>query len=204
MPNYTDRLGLVKPLSGEIQDDGRAQYNANFDQLDRMPGTFICTSSTRPGSPFLGQHIYETDSNKTLAWNGTEWLDVTEPKSALRVLLASTVNGEVSVGTGGYAPRFIELGKDLWRFTGRALWNGTLDPAPSTLRWLYIPPAATPEHFVMANGATVQGHSVPFSLRPDDGTTRARAVELWADTPKSRVSNYIYFDTVYSTKSSTP
>jgi len=33
----------------------------------------VCTSSTRPASPYTGQGIYETDTNKTLFWNGTAW-----------------------------------------------------------------------------------------------------------------------------------
>jgi len=38
-----------------------------------LSGTTICTSSTRPGSPFDGQSIYETDTDKTLVWNGSAW-----------------------------------------------------------------------------------------------------------------------------------
>jgi hypothetical protein len=33
----------------------------------------VCTSSTRPGSPVDGQHIYETNTDKTLSWDGTAW-----------------------------------------------------------------------------------------------------------------------------------
>ena len=33
----------------------------------------VCTSSTRPASPYEGQMIYETDTDKTLVWNGTAW-----------------------------------------------------------------------------------------------------------------------------------
>lgn len=32
-----------------------------------------CTSSTRPSSPAQGWHIYETDTNKTLRYNGSSW-----------------------------------------------------------------------------------------------------------------------------------
>ena len=34
----------------------------------------VCTSSTRPASPYDGQVIYETDTDKTLVWNGTGWV----------------------------------------------------------------------------------------------------------------------------------
>lgn len=34
----------------------------------------VCTSSTRPASPFEGQMIYETDTDRVLAWNGSAWV----------------------------------------------------------------------------------------------------------------------------------
>lgn len=34
----------------------------------------VCTSSTRPASPFEGQVIYETDTDKVLVYDGTSWL----------------------------------------------------------------------------------------------------------------------------------
>ena len=33
----------------------------------------VCTSSNRPASPFEGQMIYETDTDKVLVYNGTAW-----------------------------------------------------------------------------------------------------------------------------------
>lgn len=34
----------------------------------------VCTSSTRPASPYQGQVIYQTDTNTTLVWNGSAWV----------------------------------------------------------------------------------------------------------------------------------
>jgi hypothetical protein len=34
----------------------------------------VCTSSTRPASPFDGQVIYETDTDRAMVWNGTGWV----------------------------------------------------------------------------------------------------------------------------------
>lgn len=36
-------------------------------------GTIICTSSTRPASPFEGQTIYETDTDSTYTYSGSAW-----------------------------------------------------------------------------------------------------------------------------------
>jgi len=37
-----------------------------------QPG--VCTSSTRPSSPFEGQAIFETDTDRMYIWNGTAWV----------------------------------------------------------------------------------------------------------------------------------
>ena len=34
----------------------------------------VCTSSTRPATPYEGQMIYETDTDKVLIYNGTAWV----------------------------------------------------------------------------------------------------------------------------------
>jgi hypothetical protein len=38
-----------------------------------LGGTVPCLSTTRPANPFNGLHIFETDTGKQLAWNGTKW-----------------------------------------------------------------------------------------------------------------------------------
>jgi hypothetical protein len=37
-----------------------------------QPG--VCTSTTRPASPFQGQSIYETDTDRVLVWNNFAWV----------------------------------------------------------------------------------------------------------------------------------
>ena len=37
-------------------------------------GTIICTSGTRPASPFAGQEVYETDTGRSRYWNGSAWV----------------------------------------------------------------------------------------------------------------------------------
>ena len=36
-------------------------------------GHLICTSASRPAAPDTGSMIYETDTSRTLVWNGTAW-----------------------------------------------------------------------------------------------------------------------------------
>ena len=45
-----------------------------------QPG--VCTSTTRPAAPYEGQAVYETDTNKTLIYNGTAWVIFNDPNAA--------------------------------------------------------------------------------------------------------------------------
>ena len=36
----------------------------------------VCTSSTRPTAPYIGQHIYETDTLLEYVWNGSIWVRI--------------------------------------------------------------------------------------------------------------------------------
>ena len=46
----------------------------------------VCTSSTRPATPYEGQMIYETDTDKVLVWNGSAWKQVPTAATAGAVL----------------------------------------------------------------------------------------------------------------------
>jgi len=52
----------------------------------------VCTSSTRPASPYEGQYIYETDTDKTLFWNGSLWKEI-----VLTTMGAAWQNGMTTV-----------------------------------------------------------------------------------------------------------
>lgn len=41
----------------------------------------VCTSTTRPGSPYVGQIIYETDTTLAKVWNGSAWVDTPPGKA---------------------------------------------------------------------------------------------------------------------------
>ena len=49
----------------------------------------VCTSSTRPASPFEGQTIYETDTDLVKSWDGSSWITIgptTEVGKVLQVV----------------------------------------------------------------------------------------------------------------------
>ena len=62
-----------------------------------QPG--VCTSTTRPASPFEGQAIFETDTDRMLIWNGTVWVMPNKPSTnpdGLELIKAQTVGTGVS------------------------------------------------------------------------------------------------------------
>lgn len=74
MATTTTRLGLTKPASTDLVDIG--VLNTNFDKTDAAAGAFVCTSTTRPATPYGGQIIYETDTSRSLIWSSgsSAWL----------------------------------------------------------------------------------------------------------------------------------
>ena len=54
--------------------DGRAGWSGQFGRAAALGGTIICTSTTRPSSPFEGMRIYETDTNREYVHSGTAWV----------------------------------------------------------------------------------------------------------------------------------
>lgn len=52
--------------------------------------TGVCTSTTRPTTPYNGQMIYETDTNLAKIWNGTAWFS-----------FSATVPEQITVYTSG-------------------------------------------------------------------------------------------------------
>ena len=58
----------------------------------------VCTSTSRPSSPFAGQLIFETDTNRLAVWNGTSWVflaDADTP-SGLQLVKTQTIGSAVS------------------------------------------------------------------------------------------------------------
>lgn len=89
MATLTTRLSLSKPDTTDNVDI--AVLNANSDKLDAAVGSFMCTSTTRPSTPFNGQQIFETDTTNQYIWSSAtgSWFRLGGTPSATVVTLAS-------------------------------------------------------------------------------------------------------------------
>lgn len=54
----------------------------------------VCTSTTRPATPFEGQQIYETDTDRLLTYNGSAWVGAIA-NASVSSLPASPVDGQI-------------------------------------------------------------------------------------------------------------
>jgi hypothetical protein len=90
----------------------RADINANFQTIDDKFGTVICTSATRPSSPYAGQAIYETDTRFIYVRNSTNtvWqMYGNVPSVATTASLPTGYNGQLV---------FVTTGNVMYRFNG--------------------------------------------------------------------------------------
>jgi len=71
---------------------------SNYLPSSRVLTPGVCTSTTRPASPYEGQAIYETDTDKTLIWNGSTWMYPEPTGSSSGLVQATTNNLSTSIG----------------------------------------------------------------------------------------------------------
>lgn len=75
MAQTTSRLGLYLPGGGSTgtnTPDEAAdidKINDNMSKIDAAAGATVCTSGTRPSSPYNGRLIFETDTKYVRVWN---------------------------------------------------------------------------------------------------------------------------------------
>lgn len=65
----------------------------------------VCTNATRPASPYEGQVIYETDTDKVFVYNGSAWKQIPSAATAGAVLqfVAGSTNTQTGKSNGTYA-----------------------------------------------------------------------------------------------------
>lgn len=71
---------------------------SNYLPSSRLIQPGVCTSTTRPASPFNGQVIYETDTKQTLVWQGSSWVMLTDADTppGLELVKTQTIGSGVS------------------------------------------------------------------------------------------------------------
>lgn len=95
MATNTTRWALRKPAAGDTINPA-TDLGGPYDTIDAALGSTVCTSSTRPGSPVVGQIIFETDTERTYIWAGSGaggWLPIgslTAVKTTDKTVISST------------------------------------------------------------------------------------------------------------------
>ena len=79
----------------------------------------VCTSTTRPASPYEGQAIYETDTDLAKIWNGSAWV-------GYALLASPTFTGTVTIPAGASISGFAPLASPA--FTGTTTIAGSFNP----------------------------------------------------------------------------
>lgn len=74
-PTFSGTLTLPGTVAGSANITGTLT-TTSAGKFVGVGAVSIVTSITRPGTPSEGQIIYETDTDKVLAWDGTAWVPV--------------------------------------------------------------------------------------------------------------------------------
>lgn len=123
------RAALVPSVGQAVWDSDLKQVmvymNASGGNAWQPVGNrIVCASTTRPSSPFEGQEIYETDTQKTLVYSGSAWVETSDldnsgaisdglysnirriaytQRTTNYIISSTTVAGATDVFTGGGA-----------------------------------------------------------------------------------------------------
>jgi hypothetical protein len=74
----------------------------------------VCTSSTRPASPYDGQVIYETDTDAVKVWDGSAWVGATNAASLNGVgqsVAFTPTFGNFTLGNGTVTASYVLVNK---------------------------------------------------------------------------------------------
>ena len=88
----------------------------------------VCTSSTRPTSPFEGQMIYETDTDLMSIWNGSAWrtfVSSTATSGSVLQVKNYTTTANAANATNSYASTGITLAITPSSTSSKILVSGT-------------------------------------------------------------------------------
>ena len=133
----------------------------------RLIQSGVCTSATRPVSPYVGQGIYETDTLLTKYWDGASW---------------ALVNTGYVICTSTTRPASPYAGQEIYETNTNmlAIWNGTA--------WRYF--AST----TSTNGSVLQIVTGTSVTQTSTGSATYSDVGLSASiTPKATTSKVLVF-----------
>lgn len=83
MSTTLTRSGYVLPVGTEQCDVN--VVNANMTKIDAQIGALICSSTTRPTTPYTGQIVFETDTQMFAFWTGSAWIQFVGPTNGTTV-----------------------------------------------------------------------------------------------------------------------
>jgi len=70
---------------------------SNYLPSSSLSQAGVCTSTTRPATPYQGQVIYETNTNRLYVWNGSSWVipnQTTTNPEGLELITTATVSAQ--------------------------------------------------------------------------------------------------------------
>lgn len=95
--------------------------------------TGVCTSTNRPTTPYEGQVIYETDTDKVLVYNGTAWLYLSTPQT---LEIGASVSftpafSSITIGNGTRTGTYVQVNKTVY-FQAKVTFGSTTTLAGNT------------------------------------------------------------------------
>ena len=93
----TQRTALSPTVGQAVWDSDLRQLMvfmnaAGGNAWQPVGNTIVCASTTRPSVPFEGQQIYETDTNKTLVYDGATWIEAYDLDTPPAAAWAAQIN----------------------------------------------------------------------------------------------------------------
>lgn len=180
---YNVTAGVEWDTAADATDTSNNVYVVSHRTRVTSPsvaGFTVCTSGTRPATPFQGQMIFETDTSKLWFYTGTAWAQIPDASAAYTTNSTETI---VAGATGTAAPLAVQStatavgnravglrgsGDSQDRYTtdfdGKQQWGPGGSTAPDT-NW-YRTSAGTLKtdgSIVVQNGLTVNGSLAAFT-----------------------------------------
>jgi hypothetical protein len=89
--------GVASVTSSEIASGAVTQAKL----ASTISAVTICTSSTKPASPFDGQVIYMTDADQTAVWDGSSWVGIERSRDRNVIINGAMQVAQRGTSTGG-------------------------------------------------------------------------------------------------------